>query len=423
MNFFHKKIGGFLMSFSVRKFVSLGLVCAVTASVAMFGSGCSKSSGGGGKTINVWSYLTQDEATAVQKAANDWAKKTGNKVVISYHDSSEGFQKFSQAANSAKGPDMVFGIASDNVGTFATAGLVSEVPSGTINNSDYNDASVKATVLNGKTYSVPLAIESLGLFYNTDKVKTAPASWDDLITSAQQSGGLMFDASNFYDDYGFIRAFGGYVFAHSNETKDPESDIGLGNEGSVKAYGFLNDLVNKYHFMTKDVTGDIAKSNFSNGKIAYYISGPWDVSSFQKAGVHFAVAPLPTLNGKNMPTICGTQVAFVSAKSQNQSSDWDLLKSLLKSTPEPLYKIGSRIPALKSIQDSAEVKSNADVQAFIKQGSYGDPMPNIPQMNCVWDPAQKNVKLIFSGQSTPEKAASDIVSQVKQGIATQNAGK
>lgn len=86
-----------------------------------------------------------------------------------------------------------------------------------------------------------------------------------------------------------MRACGGYIFKYQDGAYDT-ADIGLDNEGSVEAYAFINDLCNKYKLITADVTADIARSNFQNGKCAYYIGGPWDIDGFTSAGTKFAVA-------------------------------------------------------------------------------------------------------------------------------------
>ena len=49
----------------------------------------------------------------------------------------------------------------------------------------------------------------------------------------------------------------------------------------------LNALCNKYNLITADVTADIARSNFQNGKCAYYIGGPWDIDGFTSAQTPF----------------------------------------------------------------------------------------------------------------------------------------
>ena len=427
-----------------KKIVSLGTVCALVASVAAVGTGCSggtksssvpaQSSAASaasdisassaqqlptGQTLHVWTYM-QTEAPTLKEYAKKWADKTGNKVDLIYQTAS--MQQFAQAAHSASGPDVIYGIPNDNVATFATAGLVKEVPDGTITDSDYTPASVSACKVNGKPYAVPLAIESIALFYNTDKVKTVPATFEDLVANAKQAGGFMFDVSNFYYAYGFVRAEGGYAFKNSNDQYDVK-DIGLGNDGAKKAYSFLNDLINKYHLMGADVTGDVAKSNFQNGKLAYYISGPWDVGGFQSAGTHFKVAPLPTLDGKQITTAVGTQTAFVSAKTKNEALSWDFIKYMSSESAVALYKVGSRIPAKLAIQNSTEISGDENTAAFIKQASYGEPMPTIPEISQVWTPAQNNLKLVFSGKETVDQAASNIVSQLQKGIATMDAGK
>lgn len=421
-----------------KKVLSLCMVGILSAGMAVLGTGCTGGQKGGapesaasgaasggssalptGQTLRVWTYM-QTETPTLKEYARKWAEKTGNKVDLIYQTAS--MQQFAQAAHSTSGPDVVYGIPNDNVATFATAGLVKEVPSGTIDESAYTPASISACKVDGKAYSLPIAIESIALFYNTDKVKTAPATFEDLVTQAQKAGGLMFDASNFYYAYGFVRSQGGYVFGNSNDKYDVK-DIGLGNDGAKKAYGFLNDLINKYHFMKPDITGDIAKSSFQNGKIAFYIGGPWDVSGFQSAETNFKVAPLPTLDGKQIKTAVGTQVAFVSKKTKNEQLAWDFIRYMGDESALALYKVGSRIPAKLSVQNESVIKSDANTTAFIEQASQGEPMPTLPEISQVWNPAQNNLKLVYTGKETVDQAADNIVKQFQQGISTMNAGK
>lgn len=402
-----------------KKWIALFLSAVMAATMGMSLTACSNgvSSKGGGKKLTVWTYM-QAETDTIKKYAGEWAKKTGNSVNVIYQTAS--MQQFSQAANSSQGPDLIYGIANDLVGTFATANLVAPVPAGTIQNTDYTDASIQATLVNGKQYSVPLAIEGLGLFYNKEKLSTPPATWDDLLADAQKVG-FMYNLTEGYYIFPFVQALGGYIFKYNNGKYDTK-DIGLGSEGAVRAYSMLGDLVTKYHFMSADITLDVAKSNFQNGKTGLYIGGPWDIAGFKSAGVNFAVTTLPTIEGKQIPTFVGTQVAFVSAKSKNQSAAWEFIKYMSDNATLALYQVGSRIPAKKSFQNSAELKDSADVQAIIKQASYGVPLVNVPEMNATWTPVQNNFKLLIAGKSTAEKAAADIVANVKTGIATLNTG-
>ncbi|HBM79293.1 MAG TPA: maltose ABC transporter substrate-binding protein, partial [Clostridiaceae bacterium] len=251
----------------------------------------------------------------------------------------------------------------------------------------------------GKMYGIPLSMETYGLFYNTDKVQTPPESTDDLISQGQKLG-FQYDINNFYYSYAFIAANGGYVFKTNNGSLDPK-DIGLGNDGAVKGYQLIADFIQKYKFMPATIKGDDAKAAFQNKKIAFYISGPWDVQGFKDKGVNFKVVPLPKTNGQPTPSFVGIQAAFVNSKSKNKDAAWDLLKYLIKNSPMPLFKIGNRIPVLNSELDKDEVKSNEIMSAFAEQAKYGTPMPNIPEMAAVWKPVGDNLTLLCAGKSKP----------------------
>ncbi|SKA99031.1 carbohydrate ABC transporter substrate-binding protein, CUT1 family [Caloramator quimbayensis] len=367
------------------------------------------------KNLIVWSHLTDKEVAEVDKVAQEWAKKTGNTVKVQADKGD--FQAYLQAANSSKAPDIMFGIAHDNLGTFQKAQLLAEVPSDVVDRSKYVPMALDAVSYDGKLFGIPLAMETYALFYNTDKLSAPPATMEDLIAAGQKNG-FQYDINNFYFTYAFIAANGGYVFKNNGGALDP-NDIGLGNEGAIKGYQMLADFVQKYKFMPATLKGDDAKAAFQKGKTALYISGPWDVQGFKDAGVKFAVAPLPKTNGQPTPSFVGIQAAFVNANSKNQAEAWDLMKYLVENTPMPLLKSGNRIPVLNSELEKDEVKNDSIISAFAEQAKYGTPMPNIPEMAAVWKPAGDNLTLLTSGKSKPDAVAKNIVDQVKQGIAQQ----
>jgi arabinogalactan oligomer/maltooligosaccharide transport system substrate-binding protein len=120
-----------------------------------------------------------------------------------------------------------------------------------------------------------------------------------------------------------------------------------------------------------------------------------------------------------MPSFAGVQAAFVSANSKHQQEAWDLMKYLAENTGLPLFETGSRIPVLNSLLNTDEVKNNEILSAFAEQAKNAIPMPNIPQMAAVWTPAGNALQLITSGKVQVDKAADDMVNQIKQGIETQ----
>jgi arabinogalactan oligomer/maltooligosaccharide transport system substrate-binding protein len=366
------------------------------------------------ENVTVFTHLTPDEIKELEKLADQYNKETGNNVKV--QQSTADFQAEALAAQSKK-YDVMYGLAHDNLGTFAKAGLLAEVPAGTINDADFNPVAIKAVTINGKKVGVPIALETYALFYNTSKVKEAPKSFEDLVKSAQANGGFAYDINNFYYSFAFLSAGGGYVFKDNNGTLDPK-DIGLGNEGAVKGWEFLQKLVTEYKFMDKAIAGDIAEGMFTQGKSAFFISGPWSVAGLKKVNLPFAVAPLPTLNGQPAKPFVGVQAAFVNAKSDHQQAAWDFIK-WMSTKNGSLYKAGNRLPVLNSVLNSAEVTGDAILNGFVLSSKNGIPMPNIPEVQTMWTPGGDTLKAVTAGQLTPQKAAEQVVTQMKDGIAKQ----
>ena len=403
------------------------VVCLLIGTLAMTNvlAGCGKDSetaerketDKGGDSAVIWTNL-ENEAETLQEYAKKWEDEPGNNVQV-VHETAD-IQQFAQAIKSEDGPDGIYGIANDQLAQYIDAGMVQEVPEEIYQDSDYTPAAVQACYADGKRYGVPIAVETNALFYNTEKMKEAPATWEELLEVAKDNGGIQFEASSIYYDLGFLRAYDSYIFNYKDGNYDV-ADIGLGNEGAVEAYTFLQKLATEYKFVTSDITSDTAKSNFQNGNTAFYIGGPWDIEGLNSAGTPFAVAPMPKLNGKDFVTPVGTQVGFVSAKSDSQDIVWEFYQYLLENSEEDMYKAGGRIPAQLAAQESIE--KDAATESFITQISYGEPMPTASEMGQVWTPFSDNMKLMFNGEVTPKEAGNYIETQVAEGIEMMNSGK
>lgn len=383
-------------------------------------AGCSSNSGSKGQvdgpvSITLWTNF-EVEADLLQQYADQWAEATGNEASVI--QTSIELQQFAQATNNADGPDGIFGIANDQLASFVAANLAAEVPSDFYDDNDYVDASVQASYMDGKRYGVPIAVETITLFYNTDKVSAPPSTWDELLQTAKSSGGIKFDATSIYYDLGFVRAFDSYIFNWIDNAYDIE-DIGLGNDGAVQAYSYINNLVDE-GFISADITFDIARSAFESGETAFYIGGPWDVEGFSSVGLNFAVAPMPSLNNKPFVTPVGTQVGFVSSKTKKSEAVWDLYQYLIDEAAVELYEVGARIPAKLSVQQQIDV--DEATESFMKQIENGEPLPSVPELGQLWGPYSDNMILLFGGTLSPEEAAHYIESQFREGIELMHSG-
>lgn len=399
----------------MKKKLIAGVALAGVIGLVLTGCGSAKDD----NKLVIWTNMEVETAT-IQEYAQKWSEATGNEIEV-IHETPD-VQQFVQAANSASGPDAVVGIANDQLANYVNAGLAAKTPENVYNDADFSNAAIQACYVNGIKYAAPVAVETVTLFYNTDKIAQAPQTWDELLSLAADNGGIQFDATSIYYDLGFVRAYDGYIFNYENGAYDV-NDIGLGNDGAVRAYEYINSLCQDYGFLSADVSSDIAKSNFQNGVTAFYIGGPWDVDGFTSVGTPFAVAEMPTLNDKNFVTPVGTQVSFVSAKSDKQEMAWEFIMYLIDNGAMALYETGNRIPAKLVNQEDSVLQNNEISKAFIAQINNGEPMPTVSELGQVWPPYANNIKALFNGQLTAKEAAQNMVSQITEGVELMNAGK
>lgn len=393
------------------------MILMITVMGASVLSGCGSKADA--SKLTIWTNM-EVEADTIQKYADLWGEENGFTVEVIHQSPS--VQQFAQAVNSDDGPDAVVGIPNDQLADYVNAGLAAEVPESLYEDSDFSEAAIQACYVDGTRYAAPLAVETIALFYNTDKVSKVPDTWEDLIDTASDNGGVQFDATSIYYDLGFVRACGGYIFQYENGSYDV-SDIGLSNDGAVQAYEFIDDLCKEYGLVSADVTADIARSNFQNGETAFYIGGPWDIDGFTSAGTPFAICEMPSFHGEDFVTPVGTQVSFVSNKSEKQEKAWEFILYLIDNGALDLYEAGDRIPAKITDQENEKITSDDFSRSFIAQINKGEPMPTVSEMGQLWTIHVNNIRSMWTGELTPAQAAENMVSQLQEAVELMNAGK
>ena len=246
---------------NIKKVFGMMVISSMAAMLCACGS--SKASASGNiKKLNIWTNM-EVETDALADMGKKWGEKNGYEVNVIHQSPS--VQQFAQAVKSKDAPDAVVGIPNDQLADYINSGLAMEVPANAYDDNDYSGAGVQACYMDGKRYAAPLAVETISLFYNTDLVSEVPDTWEELIETSKENGGIQFDATSIYYDLGFVRACGGYIFNYQNGAYDI-SDIGLNNDGAVQAYTFINSLYKDYGYVSQDITADIARSNFQNGR-------------------------------------------------------------------------------------------------------------------------------------------------------------
>lgn len=227
--------------------------------------------------------------------------------------------------------------------------------------------------------------------------------------------GFQYDINSIYFSYSFLAMNGAYVFNKVNGRYDV-LNTGLDNVGAIKGFTLIQDMVTKYKFMTTDVDTIKSRKNFENGKIGFYLSGPWDIEEMDQKGVNYAVCPMPEYNGKLLPAFVSVKTAFVSSKSRKQQKSWEFLKYMAEKSEMPLFKTGGNLPALKSELNNPEIKSNEKINAFLYQAEKGgEALPNVVEIQALQD-TRIPMQDLTSCKSTPSECAKRITDIIKEFI-------
>jgi len=365
--------------------------------------------------------------------AEEFTKKYGIPVTVEEVSHIDAPGKLETDGPAGLGAD-VFHAPHDHVGNMSSAGLIYDnyfVDEYKANFLESAITGVSADV-EGEytTFGFPLAMETVALFYNKDlldEMGFEPAeTMEELIEQSKQfmeknpeSYGFMIKPGDFYFLHSFLGGYGGYVFGDKNT--NPE-DIGLNNEGALKAAELMKKIHDEILPLSKeDLTDDVITSFFNEGKLLYYLSGPWAVKGHLDAGVNLGVKVIPTLDNGEVPTpFSGVKAYYVNAYSKYPKAA--TLLAQFATSEEMLkkrYEMTGQIPPLKALVEDSTAIDNEYNKAFLEQMQYSVPMPNIPEMQNVWGSMETAFTAVWNGESEPKAALDSGVQQIKDAISTQ----
>ncbi|WP_056977095.1 extracellular solute-binding protein [Ligilactobacillus agilis] len=397
------------------------LAAGLTVGLAACGS---KSSESNQKTLTV--TVDKGYKDYINDIKGDFEKKNGVKVVVKTKDALTTLDSLKLDGPAGKAADVMMA-PFDRVAVLGKQGQLATVK--LADDGRYNDADKKNVTLKGKTYGEPVTIETLVMYYNKDLIKKAPTSFKELETLSKDSKfayendktknvAFLTQWTNFYNAYGLIKGYGGYVFG-DNGTNPKE--IGLNNKGAVEGLTYISDWFKNVWpkgMMSASSNENFVTDQFTSGKTAVIIDGPWMAAKYKKAKVNYGVAALPTLDNGNKYQAFGGGKAWVISnysKQKGLSQKWlDYVTN--KKNQTKFFKDTNEVPANEQARDAVAKGDNDLAKAVIAQYKDADSMPNIPEMAEVWTGAENLIVDSAAGKKTPQQAADAAVKQIKQTI-------
>ena len=355
-------------------------------------------------TLLVW--VDSARAATFKPSVDAWAKANGVTVTLTGKDFGQVRDQMKTAVPAGTGPDLLIGAAHDWTGSLAAAGVLRPITVSAATAASLAPNATQAFLFGGKQYGLPFYTENVALVRNLKKAPKAPTTGAQIKNGELQIG-YSATGGDPYHFYAVQSSFGAPVF--ESTSKGWTSTLGMDNAAGVRFAQYLATKGEKF-FAKAGKGWDDMNCDIKSGKVKYWITGPWAVSSIENGNSKcttksvinkdFAISAIPSFGGKPAQQFMGAKGGFIAnSPSTDVVNATQLLTYLAgKDAGISYFNIDSFSPANKA---ALVVASNDPViAAFAAAGRRAVPMPNIVAMDSVWDKWGKTEAKLLTGKST-----------------------
>jgi len=309
--------------------------------------------------------------------------------------------KLTSAIPGGNGPDL-FIYPQDRIGDWADAGVIEplEFWVDDARADRFSNEALAAMAYKGSLWGLPLAVESLVLYYRTDLVAVPPRTTNELIALGpemrkQDGYALAYSNRNLYGHAPWLHGFGGTVF-------DDSGALAIATPEAAAAMAFARDLVEQ-GVSPAATDGSMVATLFNEKKAATVISGPWFVSDIAK-DVPWKIATLPLVSatGKHARPFLGTEGILMSARAHDKTAAFAAMDALTSdlAAAERAKRAGQVVPNIGVYKDP-QIAADPILSVFRAQLEQSVPMPITPSMRMVWTPYETALGEVIAGRVDP----------------------
>lgn len=359
--------------------------------------------------------------SGLAQVARRFTAETGVPVTLLQPGDAE--SRFQYLAAAGAGPDILV-TSHEHLGDWTARGLLARVAPDHSFRSTIADMGWQAVTVGEDTYGYPLTLETILLIYNKDLVKEPPKTFEDVPAlerdlQSRRKHALIWDYRTPQFTFPLLAANGGYAYGRRPDGSYNPQDTGIASPGARIGAQYLQGLLDQ-GILPRDLDYAAVQARFGAGEVALLIDGPWVWDNLDKRGIHYGVAPLPTLNGRPARGYVTVAAAVISAASPNKDLAAKFLELYLL-TPDGLRTAsGDRPPAavpLKTLQQ--ELSLDPRSAAIFETASHGEPVPNTPAMTAYWTALDEAIARIASGHMTADQALEAASARLRQGDLVQ----
>jgi maltose/maltodextrin transport system substrate-binding protein len=342
----------------------------------------------------------------LQKVGDAFAAATGVPVVVQHPEGAP--DKFQAAAGAGKGPD-IFCWPHDRVGEWAKSGLIVPVTPSRKVREDVEASAWQAFSYQGRVWGYPLSFEAIGLIVNRALVPVPPATFDEVIRldrqlAAQGKKAVLWDYNKAFFTWPLLAGAGGEIYPRTATGFDV-TRTGVNNAGALRGAQMLERLISE-GVMPRGARYSDMEAQFSSGKVAMMISGPWAWDNARKSKIDFLVAPIPAVvPGQPSKPFVGVLGCMISAPSKVKDIAREFLEQHVLSIAG-LKTISADVPLGTPANKAyfAELARDPLIAASMANARAGEPIPNIPETGRFWPAMDAALEAISQGRQGAKAA-------------------
>lgn len=357
--------------------------------------------------LTVWCAYTGREEQGLRRALETFALARGVELRLLSIPFGAYASKLEAAISTGNGPDL-FIDAHERLPAFVARDLIQPWPE-PIAAELYLPGSVAALRFQGQLYGLPLSVKSLALYVNEALVGPGRVTTIDELKALQPAlphgvYPLVFESENPYYAVTVLHAHGGELLTASGK-------YGLSGPSAQRALATLRAWTSS-GLVPEAPTGDLVKRLFVSGQAAAAISGPWLAADLPPA-LRVRIEPLPRLSGSSSAALEGystVEGAYVAQRARQPALARELLSYIAQGEGARIRReqgkqvVAARLPPA----------SDPIVRALSQAAARGRPMPVLPTMRAVWEPAARALQGALRARATPEIALASSVEQFRR---------
>lgn len=350
----------------------------------------SESDGANGSDSPVTLMIWHDKEDAVATVLQEELDKLQPAIIVQMERKSGLTEALKLVGNDPRSaPDMYF-FAHDKLGVYSEMGILSPITEFVAADdlSGFLPMTIEAATYKDNIYQLPIYFETLLFMYNRalmsdDEVPTTTEElYQFMLSGAGGRYGFIEQHSTAYYSAGWIHGFGGSIVSQDGESLlyMPETISAL--EYHLK---FVSRMPGESEYATVNTL-------FREGRAASTIGGPWLVPTVRDSGIDLGLAPMPIVDETGLPIapysgVQGLHVLRVAAENPAKNAAIKEVLNLLLNTDLgiAMAKASGCAPALLACYDFDEVKNDEMVMMMYDTAQSSVPMPNIPEMDVMWN--------------------------------------